>query len=79
MVEDDDVWFEQKSFGFGSGLPVAWQGWALLGGFLALIAGANFVLMPRHHLAYYIVVATATVALMVTAARHTRGGWRWRP
>jgi hypothetical protein len=28
-------WLASKRFGYGAGLPVAWQGWALLLGYLA--------------------------------------------
>ncbi|MEG3089052.1 hypothetical protein [Sphingomonas sp. PB4P5] len=79
MADDDDVWFEAKRFGYGAGLPVAWQGWVLLGAYIALVIGLSFVLKPPHPVPYYAVVIVATLALMLIAARHTRGGWRWRP
>lgn len=30
-------WFARKRFGYGAGLPLTWQGWALLVGFLAAV------------------------------------------
>lgn len=78
MMDEDDVWFEPKRFGYGAGLPVRWQGWALLLGYIALIAGLSLLLIPRHPVPFYLIVAVATVALTAVAARHTRGGWRWR-
>lgn len=77
-MDEDDVWFEPKRFGYGSGLPVRWQGWALLLGYIGVVAGFSLLLIPRHPIPFYLIVAVATVALMVVAARHTRGGWRWR-
>lgn len=78
MMDEDDVWFEPKRFGYGAGLPVRWQGWALLLGYIGVVAGLSLLLIPRHPVPFYLIVAVATVALTVVAARHTRGGWRWR-
>lgn len=74
---DEDVWFEPKLYGYGAGLPVAWQGWALLAGYLGAIMTAS-LLLPRHWLAYLIVILALTAALLPICAAHTRGGWRWR-
>lgn len=79
MADEDDVWFEPKRFGYGAGWPVAWQGWALLGGYFAMVMGLGLALRHSHPVPYFTVVAAATIALMVVCARHTRGGWRWRP
>lgn len=76
-MHDDEIWFEPKTIGYGAGWPVAWQGWALLAGYVALLAVAG-LLLPDHRLVYTIVVIALTAALLVTAAAHTRGGWRWR-
>lgn len=75
---DPDIWFEPKLYGYGAGLPVAWQGWALLAGYTAILTVAGLLLMPRHGVAFGVIVAAATLALVPIAAAHTRGGWRWR-
>ncbi len=36
--KDDKAWFTPKRYGYGAGLPVAWQGWALLAGVVGLLA-----------------------------------------
>ena len=74
----DDAWFEPKRFGIGAGLPIAWQGWALTAGFVAATAGLAAVLLPRHRVPFTTTTAVLMLAFLVTAARHTRGGWRWR-
>lgn len=76
-MSDRPEWFSPKRYGYGSGLPIAWQGWALLIGFIALIAAAGF-LIPFTLVGYISIVAILTVAFVVVAARTTRGGWRWR-
>ena len=70
-------WFAPKSHGYGSGLPIAWQGWAVLAGYLAVIIG-TVPLAGRSLLAHLSVVAVATAILMFVCARTTRGGWKWR-
>ncbi len=30
-------WFAPKRYGYGAGLPIAWQGWVLTIGYLAVI------------------------------------------
>lgn len=75
---NDDAWFLPKRFGIGAGPPIAWQGWALLAGYIAALALAGFGLLPRYWTVWAIIVVALTVALSAIAAQHTRGGWRWR-
>ena len=36
MSDDGPEWFAPKRYGFGAGLPIAWQGWAVTIGFIAI-------------------------------------------
>jgi hypothetical protein len=37
------------------------------------------LLVPRHHVGIFILIAAVgALALNVIAAQHTRGGWKWR-
>ena len=76
-MADRPEWFAPTRHGLGSGLPIAWQGWVVLGLFAALII-ASVLLLGHQPLALFSVVGPATVLLLVTCARTTRGGWRWR-
>lgn len=76
MSEDRD-WFAPKRYGYGAGLPISWQGWALLLGYLALL-GVSSLLLPRTWIGYASVVTMLTAVFIVIVARTTRGGWRWR-
>ena len=70
-------WFAPKGHGYGSGLPIAWQGWAVLIGYLALV----FALTPlasRSLLTHFSLVMALTAGLVVICRKTTRGGWRWR-
>jgi hypothetical protein len=77
MAQDDDAWFAPKRYGYGTGLPVSWQGWAILAGYVLLIAAAGF-LIPYSRVAFIGIVAAATAAFILVCAQKTRGGWRWR-
>lgn len=68
-------WFAAKRYGYGSGLPVAWQGWALLVAFLALfLASAVLLNGPVRWAALFVLV----IGVFAIAAVKTQGGWRWR-
>lgn len=78
---DDGAWFAPKRYGYGAGLPIAWQGWTLLAAYLAVLRlcvalaqwGAEVGLAAAIILGFI-----ATAALAYVAALKTRGGWRWR-
>ncbi|MEO5492714.1 MAG: hypothetical protein ABIR08_01660 [Sphingomonas sp.] len=74
----DGDWFAPKRFGYGAGLPIAWQGWAVLGAYLITVAVTAAALMPRHPYVAVTILVAATLALATVSAQHTRGGWKWR-
>lgn len=74
---DDGSWFAPKRYGYGSGLPIAWQGWALILGYIIAMTAAT-LLMPISVIAYVTVVLLLTALLILISARTTRGGWHWR-
>ncbi|HEX2802464.1 MAG TPA: hypothetical protein VHN55_00545 [Sphingomicrobium sp.] len=76
-MHDGPEWFAAKRFGYGSGFPIAWQGWLVLAIYLAVMVGAAYALHGSP-LALIGVVLPATVLLMLITAKTTRGGWRWR-
>ena len=82
MLFDDGDWFEPKRYGYGAGLPTAWQGWVALG---LYVLAATFVpigiaiVVPDMALVGGIVFVLALTAMFMLFVRnHTRGGWRWR-
>lgn len=74
---DGAKWFAAKGYGYGAGFPVAWQGWAVIATYLVVTIGAGLLFQNKPAAAAAILVP-ATIILIVTAARTTRGGWRWR-
>lgn len=75
---DDGAWFAARRFGYGAGLPIAWQGWALILAFLAAVIGFALLLMPERPIPFVAIVVVLSVLQLIMVARHTRGGWRWR-
>ena len=73
----NDYWFEPKRYGYGAGLPIAWQGWVLLA-FYVLVISAAGLLIPGTLIGYLALVVVATAILLKVTAAKTRGGWRWR-
>ncbi|MEO6255951.1 MAG: hypothetical protein ABIO69_04005 [Sphingomicrobium sp.] len=76
-MSDKPEWFAAKRYGIGSSLPIAWQGWAVLIGFMVAITAAT-ALIAYSRLAYFSVVGTLVALFLLICARTTRGGWRWR-
>ncbi|MDE2435231.1 MAG: hypothetical protein KGM49_03120 [Sphingomonadales bacterium] len=75
--QDDNAWFAAKRFGYGSGLPIAWQGWVLMLGQVGLMA-IGAVLLARHPAAMLAWVVIFAFLPMPLIAAKTRGGWKWR-
>lgn len=76
-MTDGPEWFAPKRYGYGSGLPISWQGWALTVGFLI----ATFVIATRlsdRPIAAIGALVPLVFAFVVITAKTTRGGWRWR-
>lgn len=75
---DEHYWWAPKRYGIGTGLPIAWQAWAVAAAYSLVVVGGAFLILPRSRAAFVAIVLTATATLLVVCARKTRGGWRWR-
>ena len=62
-------WFAPKRYGYGTGLPFASQGWALL-----LAQSGD----PAERATGFGMILVLTVLLITIAAKRTRGRWKWR-
>lgn len=74
---DRRPWFRAKSRGYGTGMPIAWQGWAMMAAHVALITGVVMLLREQP---IGMVAATMVVGILPLPLYHakTEGGWRWR-
>lgn len=75
MAGASKSWFAPKRFGYGAGLPISWEGWAVLFLFLLGVVASAVML---HGSSRFGVVMALIAALVVVAANKTAGGWRWR-
>jgi hypothetical protein len=75
--ENDGAWFLPKRFGYGSGRPIAWQGWLMVALHVAVVAGGA-VLLHRQPAAKFAWVLIAVLLPIPLYAAKTRGGWKWR-
>lgn len=73
------IWFPAKRYGWGWGLPCAWQGWAVLLLYLGLLAVSAFAFPPdRHPGGWSACVAGLTLLLVAVAWRKgEKPRWRW--
>ena len=73
----DGAWFLPKRFGYGAGLPIAWQGWMVVAVHVAVIVGGALLLRSQPAATIAWALITGLVPLPLYAAK-TRGGWKWR-
>lgn len=76
-MKDDGAWFLPKTFGYGAGLPIRWEGWVLLGVYVLVVTSAAF-LIKRSPAAFWAILIVATAMTLPICAAKTRGGWHWR-
>lgn len=69
------AWFAPKQSGFGTGLPIAWQGWATL---VVFFAGIGLVLSEGRGPIRFVALAVLAAGFALVCAFKTEGGWRWR-
>ncbi len=80
-MDEPRPWFTAKRFGYGAGWPIAWQGWALMAGYLAILAVVGW--LDHQHdsrvrvMGFGLFVA-ATATFMTLVHKRTDGGWKWR-
>ena len=78
-MDDDRYWFPAKRYGWGWGLPQAWQGWLVLLGFVLLVALGAVMLPPSRepvaYLAFVIILCAVLVGICYLKGEPPR--WRW--
>lgn len=74
-----EYWFPAKRYGWGWGLPSAWQGWLVLAGYLIAVIALTRLFPPHAQpLPFYSLVTLATIALIfVCWLKGEPPRWRW--
>jgi len=73
-------WFGAKRYGYGWGIPVRWQGWAVLVAYFALVGGGIYYFKPHRSapaLVVYIVLLTVVLVAIIAATGERPVRWRW--
>jgi len=72
-------WFPAKTYGWGWGLPTAWQGWVVMAvylvGLVALVVFVNPAAYPLHFPLGLAVLSAALVGICWKTGEPPR--WRW--
>ena len=79
MSENRKIWFPAKTYGWGWGPPVCWQGWVVLLIFIGLIIAAPLLFPPQKGLlSYFIYVfAMVTALIFICWKKGEPPKWRW--
>jgi hypothetical protein len=72
-------WFPAKTYGWGWGPPVTWQGWAVLAVYAAVLLAAVYLVPPRDEPTKFAAcVVMATVVLVgICWLKGEPPQWRW--
>lgn len=73
------VWFPAKRYGWGWGLPVAWQGWVVLVSYFVLLLASALVFLPDQRVVPFL-AATTVLSLLLVAVSWLKGEsprWQW--
>lgn len=79
MRTEPEYWFPAKRYGWGWGLPIAWQGWVVFAGFVVLLLVGAFLFPPREALAAYLIYVTILSAALIGVCwlKGEPPRWRW--
>lgn len=79
MTEPAAYWFPAKTYGWGWGLPVTWQGWVVLVVYAAVLIAAGFLFNPgREPGKFAACVAIASAVLIgICWLKGEPPEWRW--
>jgi hypothetical protein len=72
-------WFRAKRYGWGWGLPLTWEGWLVLAGFVVLVIASAVMFPPPRAFASYL-TCVAVLGLVLFGICWLKGEparWRW--
>jgi hypothetical protein len=78
MTTDRKYWFPAKRYGWGWGIPSAWQGWVVLVAFIALVIAGIILFPPAKQVGFFFAYVALMVALLTGVCWLTGEPPRWR-
>jgi hypothetical protein len=79
MPDKKDYWFPAKTYGWGWGLPIVWQGWLVYGIAAALLTAGVFIFPPVAQPVLFQVYIWGVVLILVAVCwiKGEPPRWRW--
>ena len=78
LATDRPIWFAAKRYGWGWGLPVAWQGWVVLVTWTVAVCVVAPMLAVHHRVGFAMFMAAmAAVLIGICYAKGEPPRWRW--
>lgn len=77
-MSDKPYWFPAKTHGWGWGLPCAWQGWVVLGTYVAMGVWLGLQVGPDFPPAHFVVGIGVASAILVAICWVKGERPRWR-
>ncbi|WP_338069195.1 hypothetical protein [Pararobbsia silviterrae] len=71
-------WFPAKTSGWGWGIPVRWEGWAVLAVYVMLLVAAGAVFRPDRHRVRFLLSVVVISAALVAVCWLTGEPPHWR-
>jgi len=78
ISENARYWFPAKRYGWGWGLPIAWEGWLVMLAYFGLLALAFVVAPPRQSLSGFLAYVALLTALLVAICWWKGEPPKWR-
>ncbi|MGB7466908.1 MAG: hypothetical protein WBW14_28750 [Candidatus Acidiferrum sp.] len=78
MQTEPTYWFPAKHYGWGWGVPSAWQGWLVMGAFLVLVLAGSFLFPPGVQLGPYLAYVAVLSGLLIGVCWLKGEPPRWR-
>jgi hypothetical protein len=76
--DDRPIWFPAKRYGWGWGLPIAWQGWVVMGVWAAVLASIGWFIMLRSAVGYVaFIIFMLAILIAICYAKGEPPRWRW--
>lgn len=73
-----EIWFPAKKYGWGWGIPCAWQGWVVYAVWFAVYLGGSMFVI-RHSVGLFVVysIVLSVALISVVAIKGEKPRWHW--
>ena len=78
-MADGPEWFAPKRYGYGAGLPISWQGWAVLVGYFVSLTVLSLTLTRADNEVIFGIGVFVLTAVLIAICwyKGEPPGWRW--